>query len=974
MRVEGHGLIDRSRPLRFRFDGQELAAFKGDTVASALLANDIRLVARSFKYHRPRGIFSAGSEEPNALVEVTGKTNSTPNVRATMQEVFEGLEIRSQNHIGGLRRDLLAVNDLLSPFIGAGFYYKTFMWPRRFWEGLYEPAIRRAAGIGRLSGNPDTGTYEKSWAHCDLLVIGAGPAGLMAALTAARAGADVLLVEEHSRLGGRLLSEQGMIAGSPALDWLAGIEAELASLPNLRILTRTTVTGAYDGGTYAAVERVGLHRPARVNLPRECFWRIVAPQVVLASGALERPIAFPENDRPGIMLAGSVRSYLNRFGVSPGRRVTLFADNDPARALASELIRAGVQVAAIIDPRPDASVVADCPVHIGAEVIGTRGRHGLSEITIRKGAEEFRIETDCLAVSGGWNPALHLTCHLGVKPRWSPELAAYLPAPDAVPGMRVAGAANGRFSTHAALASGQAAALAALADLGLAAKAETLPEAEDYTPAQSRTHWLVQGGPRARIWLDPANDVTLKDVEQAAQEAFRSPEHLKRYTTQGMGPDQGKSANLLALAALADITGQDLAGLAPTTFRPPYVPVSIAAMGAGGRAEGFAPSRRTASDGAARDRLAPMVEAGLWHRAAYFPRPGEATWRDACDREVAMLRGAVGVIDVSTLGKIDIQGPDAGQFLDLVYANRISTLGVGRVRYGLMLREDGHVMDDGTCARLGQDHWLITTTTGAAGDVLRHLDFIHQAFCASWDLRLISVTEPWAQFAISGPKALALLNSALDAPLDALGFMACTTAAIGGTTARIFRISFTGEAGYEIAIPARYGEALWRDLVARAEVMGGGPVGLEALNVLRIEKGFLTHAEMDGRTTADDLGLATMVSGAKDCIGKTASRRPGLWGPERAQLVGLRADSMMSGGAHLFRLGFAPVSDNDEGHVTSACWSPTLSGWIALALLRDGRARIGERVRVVDHMRGLDLEAEVCALPFYDIDGGRMRA
>ena len=972
MRIDGKGLVDRSKPLRFRFDGRDYAGYKGDTLASALLANDVRLVGRSFKYHRPRGILTAGSEEPNAMVEVIGPTNQTPNVRATVQEAFDGLEARSQNRMGSLRFDLLAVNDLVSPFLSAGFYYKTFMWPRAFWERLYEPVIRRAAGLGRLSGKHDEGEYEKAFAFCDLLVIGAGPAGLMAALTAARAGADVILAEESPRLGGRLLAEGGVIGGQPAADWVAGVAAELASLPNVRVMTRTTVTGAYDNGTYGALERVGLHRKARPNLPRECFWRIVAGRTVLAAGALERPVAFPMNDRPGVMMAGAVRSYLNIYGVSPGKRVTLFANTDAARGVARDLMAAGVTVAAIIDPRPDVSAVEDCPVHRGAMVTDTRGRHGLREITVRQAnGEEIRIETDCLAMSGGWNPSVHLTCHMNGRPRWSEDLAAFVPSEGAVPGLVAVGAANGTMSTHGALATGQAAAVAALEALGRKAKAGALPEAEE-SPYAISAIWDVGG--KGRAWLDFANDVTTKDVKLSAQENFRSVEHMKRYTTQGMAPDQGKNSNVAALAVLADATGRSIPETGTTTFRPPYTPVSIAAMGAGGRGAGFAPQRFLTSDQASRDRGAPMIEAGLWYRPSYFPKPGETTWKEACDREVKMVREAVGVADVSTLGKIDIQGRDAARFLDFVYTNTFSNLPVGRVRYGLMLREDGLVFDDGTSARLGENHFLMTTTTAAAGPVMRHLDFVHQAFCAGWDLRFLSVTEAWAQFAVAGPKARALLNSLLDAPIADLPFMAVVPVRVGGVAGRLFRISFSGEEGYEIAVPTRYGEALFRDLVARAETMGGGPYGMEALNVLRIEKGFITHAEIHGRISADDIGMARMVSAKKDCIGKAAAARPGLWGPDREQLVGLRALEPITAGAHLFKPGFAAERENDEGYVTSVCWSPTLEAWLGLGFLKDGRARHGQTVRLVDHLRGRDVLCTVENPVFLDPDGGRMRA
>ncbi|MCF8510820.1 MAG: sarcosine oxidase subunit alpha family protein [Rhodobacteraceae bacterium] len=974
MRIAGKGLIDRDKPVRFTFDGKPYQGFKGDTVASALLASGVKVVGRSFKYHRPRGVLTAGSEEPNALIEVIGAANQTPNVRATVQEVFEGLTTRSQNHIGSLRWDLLAVNDLMAPFFSAGFYYKTFMWPRAFWETLYEPAIRRAAGIGRLSGRHDEGHYEKAYAFCDLLVVGGGPTGLMAALTAARAGADVMLADEDSRFGGRLLSNGETIDGAPGLAWVAEVEAELAAMPNVRLMRRTAVTGAYDDGVYGALERVSLHRPARPDTPRECFWRITARRTILAAGALERPIAFPMNDRPGIMMAGAVETYLNRYGVAPGQRVTLFANNDGARATARSLMAAGVQVAAILDSRETASAVEDCPVYLGARVTDTKGRHGLRHIKGNHALGTFELETDCLAMSGGWNPTVHLTCHMNGRPRWSDEIAAFVPSEGAVPGLVAAGAANGTFTTHGCLSAGAAAATAALADLGIKAVTPVaMPKAEGL-PYAIEPCWTVKG--KGRAWLDFANDVTTKDVLLAAHEGYASVEHMKRYTTQGMAPDQGKNSNVGALAVLADATGRGIAETGTTTFRPPYTPVSIAAMGAGGRAKGFAPQRFMTSDQASRDRGAPMIEAGLWYRPSYFPKPGEATWFEACNREVAMVRGSVGVADVSTLGKIDVQGRDAARFLDLVYTNTFSTLPVGRARYGLMLREDGLVMDDGTTARLGDDHYLMTTTTAAAGLVMRHLDFIHQTHCSDWDVRFISVTESWAQFAVAGPKARALLNAVLDAPLGDFPFMSCGQVLVGGVQARLFRISFSGEEGYEIAVPTRFGESLFRDLLAKAETMGGGPYGMEALNVMRVEKGFITHAEIHGRTTAFDIGMEKMISPKKDCIGKAMAARPGLLGPERQQLVGLKIALGTSpcSGAHLFTLGDTVGREESQGYITSFAHSELMGACLGLAFLKNGRARQGEKIRIVDHLRGLDLTAEVCDPVFHDKEGEKLRA
>ncbi|WP_121064029.1 sarcosine oxidase subunit alpha family protein [Chachezhania antarctica] len=969
MRVKDRGRIDRESRIAFTFDGARYEGHPGDTLASALLANDVRMVGRSFKYHRPRGILTAGSAEPNALVTVGRGAEASPNERATMVELAEGLAVTSQNRWPSLGFDVLSVNDMAARFLGSGFYYKTFMWPRSFWEKVYEPAIRRAAGLGALSGQHDPADTEKGFLFCDLLVIGAGPAGLMAALVAGEAGADVILADEGFAPGGQLTGEVEDIAGQPAHAWAESTWAKLNAMPNVRCMSRTTVTGAYDQGTFGALERFPEGRG-----PRECFWRIAAKRSVLAAGALERAIAFRNNDRPGIMTAGAVRAYLNRWGVSSGRAVTVFANNDDAHRTARDLVAAGVSVAAVLDSRHDAPKSPDFEVIRGAQVCNTAGRKRLESVTYRTSKGEQSLMTDCLAISGGWNPAVHLTCHMNSRPVWRDDLLAFVPAPGAVPGLIPAGACNGVFATAACLADGASAAKTALRELGMTSPDVDLPDA-GADAGRISPLWAVPG--KGRSWLDFQNDVTVKDVKQAAQENFQSVEHMKRYTTQGMATDQGKMSNVTALAVLADATGRAIPETGTTTFRPPFSPVSIAAMGAGGRGQSFAPQRFMTSHAATVERGAPMIEAGLWYRPTYFPAPGETHWRQACDREVRYVRNAVGVADVSTLGKIDIQGPGAAALLDFVYTGLFSSLKEGRVRYGLMLREDGHVMDDGTTARLGENHYLMTTTTAAAGEVMRHLDFAKQVLRRDLDVATISVTEQWAQFAVAGPKSRDLLEDLLGTSLGGWPFMSCGPVKVGGVDGRLFRISFSGEQGWEIAVPARFGASLFDALVAKAEAIDGGMYGMEALNVLRIEKGFLTHAELHGRTTAFDLGMGRMISAKKDCIGKVMAARPGLVANSRAQLVGLKPVGevqQLVSGAHLFREGARISPENDQGYVTSVCYSPTLGHMIGLAFLERGPDRMGDRIRMVDRTKDIETLCEVVSPVFFDPDGGRARA
>ncbi len=952
-RLPKGGIIDRTRSLPFTFDGKGYCAHPGDTVASALLANGVQLMGRSFKYHRPRGVLTAGSEEPNALIEVSSGADRTPNTRATVQEVFAGLQTQSQNRWPTLGFDIKEALDLAHPFLGAGFYYKTFMWPRAAWHHLWEPIIRRAAGLGRLSSEPDPAVYDKAWKHCDLLVIGAGPAGLMAALTAGRAGARVVLADEDFVLGGRLQAEALEVGGESSHGWVSQTVAELASLPNVTLMKRTTITGAYDGGTYGALERVADHLPNAQGSPQQIFWRIVAKHAILAGGAHERPIAFPNNDRPGIMLASAVRTYIHRFGVLPARRWVVFANNDEGARTAHDLLKAGAEVT-LVDTRKDARPEISCRHLPEAEVVNTRGRQGLKAVEVRfaNGNTEW-IKAEGLAMAGGWNPSVHLTCHMGARPVWQDNIAGFVPRAGAVPGLQAVGAANGEFTTHMALNTGAAAAAKALG-----VKPAEIPEAED-TLNKITPFWHVEA--KGRAWLDFQNDVTVKDVVQAHAENMRSVEHMKRYTTLGMATDQGKTANIGALAVMAGLTGQEIAQTGTTMFRPPYTPVQMGALGGRHVEVDLAPERRMPGDAFARGHRANWDEMGLWLRPSLFKQGDEHTWRQSCDREVQMVRECVGVTEVSTLGKIEVQGPDAAEFLNRIFLTPMKKLGVGHIRYGLMLRTDGFVMDDSTVARLAEDLFVMHPTTGASAEVLSHLEFCAHVRWPELDVQIMDVTEQWAQVAVHGPMA----HKVLVGP----DFMRFQEVEIEGVKARVFRVSYSGEAGFEIAVPARYGAALMHWLLGKAEALGGGLYGLEALNVMRVEKGYLTHAEIDGRVSHYDLGFPTPD---KDFVGKQMAARAGLRGPELVGLTTVGTVKALVGGALLVEGDFAP--DNVQGHITSAVFSPTLGHMVALGLLENGRARHGETIQMIDATSGISAMCKIGPAVFFDAKGERLRA
>jgi len=988
------GIVDRTRPLRFEYDGVAYQGYAGDTLASAMFANGIHLVGRSFKYHRPRGIFAAGSEEPNALVQLARGARTEPNVRATTLELYDGLVASSQNCWPSVRFDIGAINDVLSPLIPAGFYYKTFMWPPtpRWWL-RYEHLIRRAAGMGRAAHDPDPDHYEHQYAHCDVLVIGGGAAGLAAARAAAHSGARVIVCDENSRWGGVLPDTEATIDGRPAVEWMADTAGELAQQPSVRTLLRTTAFGYYDGNLVGAVERVTDHLPAPPpHVPRQRLWQIRAQAVIVATGAIERAIAYADNDLPGTMLAGAARTYAKRFGVSPGTRAVIFTNNDSGYAAALDLRQSGVAIAAVVDSRPATSLDGSLPalarsmgltILPASGIVAAQGRLHVRSVDVAPlaGGNKQRIACDLVCVSGGFNPAVHLFSQARGKLRYDETLATFVPDSSPLPIFPV-GAANGAFGLAAALAEGHAGASFALARAGHAASTLAVPRADAMETAPVAALWAVPARTQsAKRFVDLQSDVTVNDIALAAREGYQAVEHLKRYTTLGMGTDQGKTSNILGLALMAEQLGVPIPSVGTTTFRSPYTPVTLGAVPGHGSGPDLEPTRYSAIHARHVARGARFVNAGLWKRPHSYPLAGE-TEDDAASREARNVRSNVGVVDVSTLGKIELQGRDVAEFLNRIYINTWDTLAVGRCRYGVMLRDDGLVMDDGTTSRLGPTHYLMTTTTVNAVAVMREIEYLLQVQWPELEVYATSVTEQWSAVAISGPRARDVVAAIVDIDVSnaVFPFLAVGDCWIRGASgpieARLFRMSYSGELAYEIHVPADRGPAMWDAVIAAGEAWGLMPYGTEAMSTLRIEKGHVViGAEADGRTTADDLGMGKLVSASKWCIGKPLLDRPALTDPDRWQLVGLTA---LDGGK--MPRGAKIVADPDGtspnpmlGHVTSWCFSPNVDAWIALALVARGRELHGETRWAVSPLADVRVRVRIGPPCFIDPQGERLR-
>ena len=979
-RIKGAGRHTPARTARFTFDGKSYTALEGDTVASAFLAHGVHLLGRSFKYHRPRGILTAGPEEPNALLDVSrDAARRQPNVRATVQEVFDGAKISSQNRWPSLKYDIGAVNDMLSPFFAAGFYYKTFMWPKEAWHKIYEPIIRRSAGLGVSPTEDDPDHYASRYVHCDVLIAGAGVAGLTAAISAAATGKKTILVDEQPEVGGALHYDAStIIDGQNGYDWAQATVAKLKAMPNVTVLTRTTVFGYYNHGFLGLVERVTDHvaKPSK-DAPRERLWQVRTKKVIIATGSIERHMVFANNDRPGIMLASAARSFLNHHGVAVGHNVGVYTAHDSAYETAFDLKRAGVSIAAIVDSRdkPGETVLAEArklgiDVLTGHAVVDTSGRLRINSMTVARNGnfDRRKIKVDALIVSAGWTPSVHLFSQSRGKLKFDDANQRFVPDVYAQNSISV-GACNGTDD------------LAELIDEAITAGGGRLA-----LSGENRFEWTggmigaAEGaGPdhAVKAFVDFQHDVTAKDIRLAVREGMHSIEHIKRFTTNGMASDQGKLSNMHGLAIASEMLGRPIPQVGLTTFRAPYTPVTYGTLINHSRGELFDPARTTPMHALEEAEGAEFEDVGNWKRAWYFPKRGE-DMHAAVSRECKTVRDVAGIFDASTLGKIEVVGPDAAAFLNLLYTNAWDTLKPGKCRYGIMTREDGFIYDDGVVGRLAEDRFHVTTTTGGAPRVLNHMEDYLQTEFPHLKVWLTSSTEQWAVIAVQGPKAREIIEPFVDGQdlsNEAFSHMSVAECTVMGVPARLFRVSFTGEVGFEINVPADYGAAVWKAIWERAESMGACLYGTETMHILRAEKGYLiVGQDTDGTVTPDDAGYGWAVSKKKtDFVGIRGLKRPDLMREGRKQLVGL----MTKDPKEVLEEGGQIVADPNQpkpmtmlGHVTSSYWSENLGRSIAIALVAGGRAKMGETLYVP--MADKTIAVEVTDMVFFDKEGGRI--
>jgi sarcosine oxidase, subunit alpha len=984
-RLATGGRIDRSRPLAFKFDGIRYSGFSGDTLASALLANGVRIVGRSFKLHRPRGLVGAWCEEPNAIVQLGDGERTVPNLKATQVHLQDGLTARSVNCWPNARRDIFAPLQLFGRLMPAGFYYKTFMWPSWHW---FEPTIRRAAGLGIAPTKPDPDRYEERHDHCDVLVVGGGPAGLVAALAAMRAGARVVLADDRSMLGGALQWESKLIDGEAALNWVASVERELRAAANAQVLTQTTAFGCYDHNLVALSEQIQVAERSGV---RERLWHIRASQVVIATGSIERPMVFSDNDLPGVMLVSAAMTYAVQYAVRPGRRAVFVTSGDFAYEAAESLMARGIEVAAIIDTRAEPGEAAATAHrtgitvlkgHVPVRALGGRTVRALEVEPLAGGAPGGarqrcvqRLECDLVCVSGGWTPTVHLFSQARGQLRYDADRAALVPAVGPK-SFRCAGAAAGNFALHHCLSDGFAAGREAAKAAGAKRDAGLAPMAVAEHSATS-AFWASPRGSRRKAWVDFQNDVTRDDLELAVRENLRSVEHVKRYTTTGMAVDQGKTSNMNALGILSELTQVSISKIGTTTFRPPYDPVTLGALAARHVGAFYHPLRRTLLDRWHEGHGAVFEDFGGWRRPAWYSRRGKS--REECIRvEKLAARRAVSLFDGSPLGKIEVRGPDAAVFLNRMYYNNMKTLAVGRGRYGVMLNEHGIIIDDGVCLRLAQDHFVLSTTSGGASRIFSGFEEWLQ--CEWPDLKVLvtNVTSQWGNIAVAGPRARELLwRLSTDINLNASAFphLSIHCGMLEGVPVRIARVGFTGELSFEVNIPAGYTLALWETLLAEGAALGALPIGVDALQELRTEKGYLhVGTDTDGRTLPADIGMGEVLAKkSDDFIGRRSLERSDAKRPDRLQFVGLEAVSVttvLPVGGHI--VADPETRSSSQGYVTSSCMSEALGRSVALALVKGGRARLGQAIHV--YSNGRTWPARIVSPRWYDPEGQRLNA
>ena len=993
-RLKNIGLIDKNHKISFIFNGKKYFGYKGDTLASALIANGVHLIARSFKYHRPRGIFGAGVDDPSAKVQLIKEGYSEPNVNLTEYELVEGLELKSQNCWPSVKLDIGEINNLLNRFFPAGFYYKTFMWPKSFWYRIYEPFIRKAAGFGVASLDPDPDRYEHQYEHCDVLVVGSGPSGLSSTLAAAKNGARVILAEDKPRFGGSLLTDEVTIGNKKGEEWVDDVIAELKSMPNVITKSRSQVFGYYDHNMLVMFERKRDHLQDPKNFtPREKLWYIRAKEVIISTGSIERPLVFSNNDRPGILLASAAKEYLKVYGVAVGKKPIFFTNNDSAYEAAIEFKKNGIQ-STILDTRPSSENQIVREAHkMGIDILF---EHGIANTTghlkvksatvgkLNKNKNSFtdlqKIDCDCICVSGNWTPTVHLASQSGNKLKFDSDSDTFLPNQSRQQEV-VIGAANGSFTLMESLNDGFQQGFKSSNKITNKNIKTDAPISDEKNLGNHDKFWCMPlpEGKHYKRFVDFQNDVAVSDIELAVREGFRSIEHVKRYTTLGMATDQGKTSNLNGLQLVSNIEKKIVPEVGHTTFRPPYTSVTIGTIIGREVSKYYKATRKSPMHEWHERNNAVFVDAGLWLRPRYY-KQGNETLQEAAKREASNVRKNVGICDVTSLGKIDIKGPDSAEFLNRVYTNAWLKLPVGKARYGVMLREDGMVFDDGTTTRINENHFHMTTTTAQAANVLSHLEYYLQIVWPELEVNVFSTTEQWAGAAVAGPNSRELLSKLFpneDLSNEGLPFMGYREFKFFDTTARIFRISFSGELAYEVNVMSDFGEFMWDKIIEAGEGLGIQPYGTEALSTLRIEMGHVAGSEIDGRLIASDLALDGMLSKKKDFIGKRSLNRVAFNDENRERIVGIvpvDKKTSIPEGSYIVENPNAEFPIPKLGHVSASCWSVEHNNPFSLAIIKNGKNRKGEKLFAVSPVKNMSIPVEVVSQHYVDPDGERVRS